>query len=709
MKHISLKHLLVKLAAAACLFTSACGTASSPATSSSSASAAPAAAKAKWTVLIYMNGTNLESEGAAASGNLEALSKASASDDVNFIIQTGGCKQWQYEKTDIAEDRLQRYRMNGGEMSLIEEEPLANMGDPVTLESFLNWGVKQYPADRYMAILWDHGGGALGGALNDEIYKSGVTTQEIGEAFKAVGTKFEIIGFDACLMSSMEVAAELSPYSHYMIASEEVEPGAGWDYSTLGSTLVDQPDIGSTEFGRILCDSYIGNLEKEQQAEYSTMAMTDLEKIQPVVDAFSDMASAMSECIQDPQKFTVLSLELRQSKHYFIEAERDLVDFARRAEILDPKVTKKVVQAVQNAIVCKTCGSEFNYNNGLTVYYKLNDKPDNYTTYATVCPSMQYLAFLDAVNYNWRAPASIYEKIQRAAEPEYASYLVDYELVDGNPVSSLRINHGTDCLTSVDYLIYQIDETNHYYLTAKLPNLQVDADNITFHPYFDGMAATIGGEPCYLKLIEEQNDYTLFGIPVMYDGQEFIIRVLWKPSSAEDEQTDFEQSEPDASASASAGAEVSASPAASASASAAPEASPSPSATAVTPLSEIEWGGASTSLASGTFQILGIWDQYSSASGLPGRNTIALEDGMEFTIELPEADTSGDPKMMYASGSFVYHSDTTVEMAPITDGLYAICYEMSDALGRTYDSDLIPVQIKDGNFQSVTWESLLAG
>ncbi|MCR5235609.1 MAG: hypothetical protein K6E34_00220 [Lachnospiraceae bacterium] len=36
---------------------------------------------------------------------------------------------------------------------------------------------------------------------------------------------FDFIGFDACLMATVETAYMLSPYADYMIASEEFEPG----------------------------------------------------------------------------------------------------------------------------------------------------------------------------------------------------------------------------------------------------------------------------------------------------------------------------------------------------------------------------------------------------------------------------------------------------------------------------------------------------
>lgn len=68
-------------------------------------------------------------------------------------------------------------------------------------------------------------------------------------------TKLEWIGFDACLMSSLEVASVLAPYADYMIASQETEPGWGWNYAFL-SVLSDRA-IPGDEMGEYIVDSYM--------------------------------------------------------------------------------------------------------------------------------------------------------------------------------------------------------------------------------------------------------------------------------------------------------------------------------------------------------------------------------------------------------------------------------------------------------------------
>lgn len=57
---------------------------------------------------------------------------------------------------------------------------------------------------------------------------SGVINPSTGQQLK-----LDIIGFDACLMAMHEIGAVLTPYANYLLASELLEPGIGWDYSAL--------------------------------------------------------------------------------------------------------------------------------------------------------------------------------------------------------------------------------------------------------------------------------------------------------------------------------------------------------------------------------------------------------------------------------------------------------------------------------------------
>ena len=149
-----------------------------------------------------------------------------------------------------------------GRWLLLERTPEKNMDDPSTLSSFIAKGIGNFRADKYMVNLNDHGGSWTGfggdyshmidhlgnvGADNGAEANSFFYLDAMRDAIKtgmAAGftqqgdptpedRKVDIIGFDACLMSEYAVIKTLGPMAHYFLASEENEPGHGWDYAYL--------------------------------------------------------------------------------------------------------------------------------------------------------------------------------------------------------------------------------------------------------------------------------------------------------------------------------------------------------------------------------------------------------------------------------------------------------------------------------------------
>src|SRR5690606_1118101 len=108
-----------------------------------------------------------------------------------------------------------------GKLRELEDIGAANMADPATLDAFLQWGIQQYPAQQYMAVFWNHGGGPNGGFGFDENFEADYLSlpelqSAVHKATQATGQRFELIGFDACLMASVEVAHMLHPYANYL-------------------------------------------------------------------------------------------------------------------------------------------------------------------------------------------------------------------------------------------------------------------------------------------------------------------------------------------------------------------------------------------------------------------------------------------------------------------------------------------------------------
>ena len=158
---------------------------------------------------------------------------------VNLLVYTGGTSNWYNE--DISDDRNQIFKVEGNRLNLVNNDiGLKYLSQPDTLLEFLNWSKDNYPADKYGLILWDHGGGAVSGFGFDENEPNedeSLTIDEIKNALDKFEPKLDFVGFDACLMGGFEIAYALKNDANYLIASEELEPGSGWEYKKLLNQL----------------------------------------------------------------------------------------------------------------------------------------------------------------------------------------------------------------------------------------------------------------------------------------------------------------------------------------------------------------------------------------------------------------------------------------------------------------------------------------
>jgi Clostripain family len=100
--------------------------------------------------------------------------------------------------------------------------------------------------------------------------------------------RLHLIGFDACLMSMVETAYAMRKVAKVMVASEELEPGEGWDYSVWLQRLVDNPAIDETVLGNILVTSYKDTYEN--RARDTTLSAINLDKIDDLSHSISELA-----------------------------------------------------------------------------------------------------------------------------------------------------------------------------------------------------------------------------------------------------------------------------------------------------------------------------------------------------------------------------------------------------------------------------------
>ena len=257
---------------------------------------------------------------------------------------------------------------------IIEEYPLGetNTGSIVTLQNFIQWG-EGYPADKNILILWNHGGGTLDKAiqsyyplsntiekkllsesilLDDEAedYLDNLELKAVFKPFK----KFDIIGFDACLMSMIEVLYQLRNHTEVIVGSQENQPGTGWNYQTLLEYLVEYPDASNESISKAMVSSYIDSYRDKRV--FVSLSAIRTNQLDFVVNHLNSFSFALLKLCDEPfikdkllaiyekmEKFSTAYLDL----YYFVfllkETFLDSHTFSEEATLLLDALQKLVI------------------------------------------------------------------------------------------------------------------------------------------------------------------------------------------------------------------------------------------------------------------------------------------------------------------------------------------------------------------------------
>ena len=335
----------------------------------------------EYTLMVYIVGSDLESSpngGCASLDITEMMDSGLDASRVNLLIYTGGSRFWH---NGIPSDCNVIYQViNGTTEAVAATQSPANMGDPSTFLDFLNFTYQNYPANHYGLICWDHGGGPLGGYGVDEIFEDRLYLQEMDAAFKAspvASKKLDFLGFDACLMATMEVAEMADSYANYLIASEETEPGTGWDYSFL-RTMNSSSETQS--IARSILTTYESSMDVYRVAPKYTLSCIDLSQISSFRAAADKLFAKMTDGVKTGSYSAIA--QARNKTQRFAQTSStpyDLVDMGHMAQNLKSLYGSEV-SAFQSALsqMVKQQVSNMDNTTGLAVYYPYDSK-DMYT------------------------------------------------------------------------------------------------------------------------------------------------------------------------------------------------------------------------------------------------------------------------------------------------------------------------------------------
>ena len=322
------------------------------------------------TILVYMCGTDLESRSGMGTSDLSEMTKADLGSNINLLVYTGGCRRWQNNIVSSSVNQI--YQIRNGGLALLEDNMgNGSMTNPDTLASFLTWGKKNYPADRYDLILWDHGGGSLSGYGYDEknSMSGSMSLASLSSALEKSGMKFDFIGFDACLMATVENASMLTKYADYMIASEEAEPGIGWYYTNWLTALSKDPSMSTLDIGKNIVDDFVATCQRQCRGQSATLSVVDLAELQNTLGAgLSSFSQDILTKIRSGEYKSVATA--RNNAREFAQSSAidqiDFVDFANRCSTSQGNALCGVLL---DAVKYNQTSSGINNAYGLSVYF----------------------------------------------------------------------------------------------------------------------------------------------------------------------------------------------------------------------------------------------------------------------------------------------------------------------------------------------------
>lgn len=458
-----------------------------------------ASAQETWAIYWYLCGSDLETRSAAASKDLAELFRARLPDNVTVVIQTGGAKQWHH--SEISSRHIGRYVYHGGKLEHVDKLPQASMGDWKTLASFLDFCKKNYPADHQVFVFWDHGGGSIGGVANDENFDFDfLSLKEIRQAFESVHTPsssrppFDIIGFDTCLMATLDTANTVSGFAHYMVASQELEPGNGWQYTGWPEALGADTSISGAELGKAICDTYMEGCRMEGTEGNATLSLINLEALPHLNMAYNALGlEAVGAAMENDAFYAILGRQANAAENYMnsrSEGFTNMVDigsFVRNLKRSLPAFSQILLDALDEAIIYKVSGPYRNPS-GLSCYYPFDGNSDGFNAMLNTGNVTSFL-ILNGLQFGFLDADSAVAHLESIADDISAAVETDDgkesetppsppEQASSSGLSGLLSGHATSGGGTVANLAAMLGQTSNAALASVSPLAPLDISSL---------------------------------------------------------------------------------------------------------------------------------------------------------------------------------------------------------------------------------------
>jgi hypothetical protein len=389
-----------------------------------------------------------------------------------------------------------------------------DMTRPEELREFVQWAKTDHPADRYLLVVWNHGGGYTG-LIADETSAPGrlMSVQGLRAALADVG-KIDVLDFDMCLMAGYETLARLNGLVDYAVFSEAVVPGAGNEYVSLLGGLFSLPDATPAQLAAGIADSFHASYRGNRAS--TTISAYALAKY----PAFADRLAQFAKLLRAGGETYVPLVRDGATRAQRYE-QPGLHDIGDLLSTMAPQVDKNsaIYQSMaalyeaaldpgfrirshartgtgqQAANVDRSTGLHILVPSGEGTDRIAESGPGSFEAYARQNPDEEWTRFLADYLRGGRATAMV----DQGEYYRFEAYLV----WDPNAVK-----YGAD----IDFWLLEPDGTLYIpYLGRVTPNGQMTNDSFDDDTYFEGWASfrTVAQGPYYIlaNLYDDPHDY----------------------------------------------------------------------------------------------------------------------------------------------------------------------------------------------------------
>jgi hypothetical protein len=207
----------------------------------------------------------------------------------------------------------------------------------------------------------------------------------IGPINRNSGRPVDIVGFDACLMQHIETAYQYKGLANILVASEELEPGAGWDYNAFVGALAKNPNMSPAQLSTAMVTTFVDFYKKT--GDDATLSAVDINGVaNTFVPALNELAAELKAAL--PTEKAAINAARQQTQVFYNRDAADLGDFLKRfsAASRNPRIgaaSNKVQQAMNQVLIAEGhTGGGVSGATGIQVYFptatmSFNQRYDN--------------------------------------------------------------------------------------------------------------------------------------------------------------------------------------------------------------------------------------------------------------------------------------------------------------------------------------------